>query len=148
MSSSSSRLEVLLEVNEFKRVLRVPDCASLLASVSHEVKKLVSLPHVKVVLADGGTKSNFFLQIWSEKWGGYIDLQDVNDVTDGAKLKVVTSGSAKMESPEVCIDIENMKVGSITTMGPPLSGRQGVPVTKKVETYSIVGRPLTQKPVW
>lgn len=97
-------MEVLLEINEFKRVISLPNCSTLLSKVSDEVEKLLNLPGVVITLGDDTGSSGFFVQIWSEKWNSYIDLCDVKDVKDGSKLKITRRApSADMKSPQVTI---------------------------------------------
>ncbi len=94
---------ILLEIDEFKREISLPGPTALLMKVSDLAKRLLNLPDVAVSLAGGS--SDFFLQMWSEKWQAFIDLQDVKDVKNGSKLKVTRKTSS--------VDTKSSKVGRL-----------------------------------
>ncbi len=55
-------MEVLLEIEEFRRAVTISEAADLIENVSDEVKKLYNLPKVSIALAGVDAKdSSFFI---------------------------------------------------------------------------------------
>ena len=93
-------MEILLELGEYKRSVTISQGDDLLVTVASEMKdQLAKLggpaasgPSVSLARGEG----DFFLQVYSNKWATFVDVEDSNNITDGDRVKIIKRCTAEV----------------------------------------------------
>lgn len=86
----TDRIEVLLEIDESRRVLAI-DKDHLVFSVEEELGKVGKDGLLAYFSCEPGgchssSKSVYILQRWDSRWNAYVDVMDIEQVVNGDRL--------------------------------------------------------------